>query len=275
MNVPKLTKQFRSDLKFKNYSESTINTYVKCVWNFLNHCSSHHEPQRISIPEIKGYLKQSPSVSLLKQRIGAIKTFYKYTVGQPRKFDRIEYPRKSKKLPMVLSQDDIQRIIIGTENLKHKTIICTLYSTAVRISELLNIRLTDIDRGNGVIWVKSGKGKKDRQVPLNDSLLFILENYYRKYRPKEWVFENPNGQPYSATSVRKLLHSACDRVNVRRIHPHILRHSCATHLIESGIDISIVQKILGHNSIKTTQGYTHLSPNIVAKVETPLTKLIA
>lgn len=275
MNIPNYCEEFRSDLEFKNYAKTTIDTYVKGVFDFMVYFrNDYSEPKKIPSREIEQYLKQSPSACILKQRIGAMKCFYKYTIRQPLKFRHIEYPRKVQKLPQPLSVEEIQKLFNHCRNLKHRAILSVLYGSGLRISEALNLKLGDIDAPNGVLWIRCGKGMKDRQTLLSDSVLTLLRKYYREYKPGEYLFENPNGGKYSATSVRAFIKRCCEWAHIKTISPHVLRHSFSTHFIEEGKDISILQRILGHNQITTTQRYTHISTKVISQTVSPIVQIL-
>lgn len=162
------------------------------------------------------------------------------------------------------------------QNLKHKALLTTLYSAGLRMGELLNLRLTDIDSDHMRIWVREGKGAKDRLTVLSGHLLDLLRLYYRQYRPKTYLFEGPDGRPYSATSVRKVLRRATESAGIKKsIRPHTLRHSFATHLLEQGTNLRYIQSLLGHSSAKTTEIYTHVSSKKREEVRSPLDKIVA
>lgn len=272
MNIPKYIDLFRNDLEYKNYSQNTIDNYISQVGLFLRqHQDKYSEPVKIPEREIKSWLMEANSINGRKHRLSALKLFYKFTVKQPMKFKYIEYPKAEKKLPQPLDVSEIQKMIEVCENLKHKAIICTLYSTGIRISELLNLKISNIDSKRGVIYIIQAKGKKDRQVPLDSSLLDLLRRYFQSYKPKEYLFNGQSSLQYSERSVNEVLKSLADKAGIkRRVYAHLMRHCNATHLLEAGTDISIIQKLLGHNSPKTTQIYTQVSTRLISKVNTPL-----
>lgn len=272
MEIPKRIEMFRKDLELKNYSLNTIENYVSQVSLFLrSFYGKYTEPSKIPERDIKEWLLQANSINGRKHRLSALKLFYKFTVRQPMKFRYIEYPRSERKLPQPLEVSEIQRMIDVCENTKHRLIICLLYSTGMRVSELINLKLSDIDKAKGVIHIIQAKGHKDRQVPLDPQLLDLLTMYHYEYEPKEYLLNGQFGPQYSERSVNEMLKTIAAKAGInRRVHAHLLRHSNATHLLESGTDISIIQRLLGHNSPRTTQIYTHISTAVVSKVKTPM-----
>ena len=272
MEIPKRIELFRKDLELKNYSINTIENYVSQVSLFLRSFNGKYtEPSKIPERDIKDWLLQANSINGRKHRLSALKLFYKFTVRQPMKFRYIEYPKSERKLPQPLEVSEIQRMINVCENTKHRVIICLLYSTGIRVSELINLKLKDIDRAKGVIHIIQAKGNKDRQVPLDPSVLELLTYYYYEYKPKEYILNGQFGLQYSERSVNEMLKTIAAKAGIKkRVHAHLLRHSNATHLLESGTDISVIQRLLGHNSPKTTQIYTHISAAMVANVKTPM-----
>lgn len=274
MNIGKYVELFTEDLVLKNYCENTISNYACQVGVFLKRFSSvATKPSEISEKMIKDWLTESKSINGRKHRLSALKLFYKYTIKQPMKLRWVEYPRAERKLPIPLEVSDIQKMIAVCQNLKHKAIICLLYSTGIRVSELINLKISDIDSKKNVIYIRQAKGKKDRQVPLDPCLLEVLRKYYVKYNPKEFLFNGQFSQVYSQKSVNEVLKQLAQKAKIGgRVHAHLLRHSNATHLLESGTDISVIQRLLGHNSPKTTQIYTHISSAMVSKVKTPLSR---
>lgn len=257
MKISKYIESLEEILELKGCSESTIKQYSSVTRKFL---SSFNEycPKRINESQIKAYLNGMNSCSSQAQLHGALNHLYKYVVKQPRKLSYIPSPKKEEKLPNVISKEDALKMIIETENLKHKAIIMLLYSSGLRRSELVNLKLSDIDSKRMLIKVVSGKGKKDRFTKLEAPALELLRKYYLEYRPKIYLFNGQFGGKYSGGSVCKVVAQAAERVGINA-RPHTLRHSFATHLLESGVDLRFIQKLLGHKSSKTTEIYTHVS----------------
>jgi integrase/recombinase XerD len=172
----------------------------------------------------------------------------------------IKRPRKEKRLPTVLSIDEITRLFDATTNIKHRCILMEIYSGGLRRNELINLHPKDIDYYRKLIKIRGSKGNKDRYTILSEKLLTLLKEYYKQYRPDEWLFEGQTGGRYSATSIEKIFREAVSKAGIRKyVTPHSLRHSCATHLLEQGISLRYIQEILGHSSSKTTEIYTHVA----------------
>ena len=193
---------------------------------------------------------------------------------RPRKVYYIERPQKEKFLPEVLSEEEVIKIIKSISNTKHKALIMTIYSGGLRISELINLKVKDIDSDRMQIRISQSKGKKDRYTLLSKKTLITLRQYFKEYKPKEWLFEGESGGQYSTTSVEKILKRALIATGIKkRITVHSLRHSFATHLLESGTDLRYIQNLLGHSSSKTTEIYTHITTKGLDRIVNPLDKL--
>jgi integrase/recombinase XerD len=261
------------DMKYTN-SAQTRNNYKSCVSVFLNRFQNYEQPKAIPTEVIEKYLLEYKTINTRKANLCAVKAFYKLTVRMPNKIDRIPFPQKEHRLPIIIDQRDVQKLFDVCENLKHRCIMAVLYGTGVRIAELIGIQLSDIKRVDGCIRI-IGKGNKERYVPLNDNLLKLIEKYYREYKPKLWLFENDSTfKQYSAGSVRQFLKKFKVEANVQSIvSPHKFRHSHATALLEQGVDLRTIQKELGHNSIKTTQCYLHVSNAHISRIQSPLNNI--
>jgi integrase/recombinase XerD len=261
------------EMKYTN-SIQTRNNYKSCVLVFLNRFQSYEQPKSIPTEAIERYLLEYKTINTRKANLCAIKAFYRLTIRMPNKIDRIPFPQKENRLPIIIDQGDVQKLFDVCENLKHRCIMAVLYGTGVRIAELIGIQLSDIKRADGCIRI-IGKGNKERYVPLNDILLQLIEKYYREYRTKKWLFENDlTFRQYSATSVRQFLKKFKMEANVQSlVTPHKFRHSHATALLEQGVDLRTIQKELGHNSIKTTQCYLHVSNSHISKIHSPLNNI--
>lgn len=276
MNIGKYVEMYSNDLLLKNYSQNTIDNYCSQVKCFLMHFESvATKPSEISGAKIKEWLLLANSINGRKHRISAVKLFYKYTGKQPLKFKNIEYPRCDKKLPIVLSQDEIQKMFDVCDNLKHKAILSILYSCGLRVSELINLKWCDIDRSRMVINIIQGKGKKDRQVMLSESIIPLLEKYWHEYKSKEYVFNGQNSLQYSDRSVGEVVKQLAEKAGIKnkKVHTHLIRHCNATHLLENGTDIKLIQKLLGHASSKTTEIYTHISSNLISRINSPINNI--
>lgn len=263
-------------LELKKYANSTVKNYVFCFERFINY---YKDIELININEndIRDYLQtliqEKRSNSYINQTINAIKFYYEIVLGMPNRFYEIERPIKEFKLPNVISKEEIFSIIKHTNNIKHKCIVSLLYSAGLRRSELLNLKLEDIDSKRMLIKIKQAKGNKDRYSVLNKSVLNDLRSYYKTYNPKSYLFENSiSGKKYSASSVLSIVVNAAKKANIKqRVTPHMLRHSFATHLLENGTDLRYIQILMGHNSTKTTEIYTHVATNTFIKLKDLLT----
>jgi integrase/recombinase XerD len=275
MQIPKYVELYRKDLILKNYAKSSIENYVSQVQNFLyKHNGQFTEPSKINETSIKDWLLLSNSINGRKHRISALKLFYQLTIKQPMKFKHIEYPRSEKKLPIVLSQDEIQKMFSVCENLKHKTILALLYSCGLRVSELINLQWINIDRSRMIINIIAAKGMKDRQVMLTESLIPLLEKYYYQYTPQIYVLNGQSNIQYSSRSVGEVIKHLAKKAGLeKRVYTHLIRHCTFTHLVENGVDLSLIQRIAGHSDIKTTSMYCHISHNIISKITSPLSNI--
>ncbi len=259
-------------LELKQYAMNTCKVYLYHFEKFINYYKEF-EINSISEQEIRSYIQhlvhQKHSISYINQSINSIKFYYEVVLGMPNRFYSIERPFKEKKLPDVLSKEEILQMLEVTTNLKHRCIISLLYSSGLRRSELLHLRIEDIDSKRMLIKVKQGKGNRDRHTVLNKSVLEDLRKYYKAYRPKVYLFEGPKpGTPYSQSSVLKVISRSATKARIlRKVSPHMLRHSFATHLLEEGADLRYIQVLLGHKSSKTTEIYTHVTTNIFKNIK--------
>lgn len=275
MNIGKYIHLYSEDLKLKNYANNTIENYcsqVKCFLEYFEPIAT--KPSEISERQIKAWLLMAKSTNGMKHRISAVKLFYKLTGKQPLKFKYIEYPRTEKKLPQVLSQDEIQRMFDVCENIKHKTILTLLYSCGLRVSELINLKWSHIDRSRKIINVISGKGKKDRQVMLPDVVVPLLETYWHQYQTKTFVLSGQFSDQYSDKSVSSVIKQLASKAKIKkRVWTHQMRHNCFTHMVENGTDINLIQKLAGHKNVKTTMMYVQISDNLISKINSPINQI--
>lgn len=272
MNIEKYVELYSKDLQLKNYANNTIENYVCQVEMFLKYFEPvANKPSEISERQIKEWLLMAKTINSRKHKLSAIKLFYSLTGKQPMKMKYIEYPRSEKKLPVVLSQEEVQRMFDVCDNIKHKVILSLLYACGLRVSELINLKWQHIDRSRMIINIIAAKGKKDRQVMLPAAIIPLLEKYYRVYKPKEYVLNGQFQLKYSAGSVNEIVKSLAAKAGInKRVYTHLMRHNCFTHMVENGIDINLIQRIAGHASVKTTAIYTHISHNIISKIESPI-----
>jgi site-specific recombinase XerD len=259
----------------QRYSYRTIKVYKRLFEEFINHYPTRPVDE-ITEVEIIAYLRhlvtqRAVSHSYQNQAINAIKFYYERVLGGTRKFYYVDRPRRERVLPVVLSEAEVESILSKTDNLKHKCILLVIYSAGLRMGELLKLELGDIDKDRMRIHVKGAKGKKDRMTLLSEKTWEYLQEYINLYTPKRWVFEGPDEGPYSERSVQKIFKEACGRAGiVKPATVHSLRHSFATHLLERGTDLRYIQVLLGHESAKTTQIYTHITTKGMQGVKSPL-----
>ncbi len=272
---------FLKFLQLKGYSESTIHSYYYFLLRFIN-CyrqKSIADINQFSPIIINKYheLMQGEkdySFTTLNQSINAIKLYYTGFLKQEIKINDVARPKVGKQLPKVWSKEEMKKIIQSIDNLKHKALISLIYGSGLRIKEALNLKLSDIDSKRMRVRINQGKGRKDRYSILSKSLLDILRLYYQEYKPSEYLFEGQFGGKYSTTSAGKVLRHAIEKSGViKRGGLHSLRHSFATHLLESGTDIRYIQELLGHSSSTTTEVYTHVSNRYIENIISPLDDL--
>ena len=272
-------KDFTDQLTLKRYSENTIVVYKEQILRFFKYYSKKN-PTELSDEDVKEYMlfllnEKEISFSLQKQVISAIKFYFEKILRRETKKYYFEIPKsKEQKLPIILSKREVKQIINSTNNLKHKTILSTIYSAGLRLSELVNLKIADIDSERKLLYVRGGKGKKDRTTILSIELLVLLRKYFKDFKPNVWLFEGLNGEQYSKKSVQKIFYTALEKSNIdKKVSVHSLRHSFATHLLEQGEDLRYIQKILGHKSSKTTEIYTHITKRGIGKITSPLDSL--
>ncbi len=262
-------------LKELRYSERTIKAYKSLFEEFINHYPTT-EIDKIDEQKIIAFCRylvidRKVSASTQNQAINAIKFYYERVLGGQRKFYFLERPSKEKSLPTVLSMEEVTAILKGTDNLKHKAILTVIYSAGLRISELINLKIKDIDSERKQIRVEQSKGKKDRYTLLSTKTLDLLRTYFKAYKPKEYLFEGQEGGRYSARSIQTFFQQICKKVGIKKkVSVHTLRHSFATHLLENGTDLRYIQVLLGHESTKTTEIYTHVTTKGFDQIKSPL-----
>ncbi len=269
--------EFFEYMQLHHYSENTVSTYHHMVLRYLNAFKGHNLKQinNFDIVDIDRYHKiwiqqASPSSSLINQSVNAIKLYYKVMSNKDFSLQDIHRPLRNKSLPSIYSLEEVQRIIISIDNLKHKAIIFLIYSAGLRVSELTNIMPEDILTDRKMVFVRKSKGRKDRYTTLADTALALIEEYKAEFRPKKYLFEGQFGGRYSSTSIRNILHQAKKRAQVKTAGSvHTLRHSFATHLLENGTDLRYIQELLGHSSSKTTEIYTHVSNLNISNITSP------
>ncbi|GJM62633.1 site-specific tyrosine recombinase/integron integrase [Persicobacter diffluens] len=263
-------------LESLRYSYHTANTYLHCFQQFLAYYR-RIPINNIEKHEIEKYLLhmvrvKKMSASAQNQAINAIKFYYEHIAQLDTQFYHVQRPAKPNSLPKVISKEDIQKLILQAKNTKHRAIIACIYGGGLRVSEACNLRIKDIDSNRMVINIKGGKGMHDRTTILSQNTLACLRKYFKAYRPTTYLFEGTKkGSPYSPVSIRQFLDRYAKRANIQvKVTPHMLRHSFATHLLEDGVDLRYIQALLGHNSSKTTEIYTHVSTKNMGSFKSPL-----
>jgi integrase/recombinase XerD len=263
MKNQKIIKICEQKFIYLNYSPRTNHNYLSHIKRFIDslgdkqiiHCNSE---------DFQNYLNNYnfTSVSQQNQVINAIRFLYKEVLGK--KYDKVSFkrPRSEKKLPKVIDSEVIKSKLSEIENIKHKAILTLTFSVGLRVSEVVNLRIEDIDSKRMLIQIKNAKGRKDRIVPLSQTVLDLLRIYYKQYKPIEYLFNGQNSEQYSIGSCQKIYKKYIDSDS----SIHTLRHSSATALLENGTDLRVIQKILGHSNVKTTEIYTHVSNQILSKV---------
>jgi integrase/recombinase XerD len=275
MDIVQAEDLFVQKMISKNWSNATIKNYASQIRLFLNEYKERDRARNITSTEIEQYLLSKIQINTRNHSRCAINAFYKLVINQPEKLRFIPYPKKEQKLVEYITAEEVQRIISVCDNLKHKTIIVLTFSCGLRVSEVLNLRPKDIDSSRMLINIIQSKGRKDRQVQLPQSLLELLRLYWKEYNPKGgYLFEGQFEPKYSEKSINQFLKKYAKLASIKRnIHCHLLRHGFATESLEMGTDIRLIQKLLGHNSIKTTLRYTHVSSNLIAKTPSPINLL--
>ncbi len=265
-------------LLLKRYSHRTIKSYKSSFRAFIMHYNNI-KPSTISTQQMNDYLmmcikEKNISESHQSNIISALKMFYIEVVNQPEKVEKLYRPKPIQRLPNVLSEMEVTHLINANDNLKHKAILMLIYSSGLRLGEVINLQLTDIQSGIKRILVRGAKGKKDRYTLLSEKALQILREYAKIYRPVYWLFEGQTGGQYSERSVQEIFTKAKIKA---KINPHAtthwLRHSFATHLLEKGVDLRYIQELLGHESSKTTEIYTHITKKGWDGIKSPLDNL--
>ena len=273
-----LREKVTQQMLLKGYSPRTIQTYISLLASFAKHynCS----PDLITIDQIRDYLQQNiiqkrRSKVWVNQTISAIKLLHCDVLKRKWSPLDIPRPRRDKKLPVILSRAEVQKIITAHRNIKHKAILMTTYSAGLRLSEVCHLKISDIDSSRMLIRVNHSKGNKDRYSLLSPVTLAMLRIYYKKYRPATWLFEGVlRGAPISVSTVTRVFKNAMNKAGIQRqVGIHSLRHSFATHLLEQGVALPVIQQMLGHKSLKTTSGYLHVQQYSIQGVKSPLDSL--
>jgi integrase/recombinase XerD len=276
--MTELRRRMLEELRLRNYSPNTIEVYLRCVANFAQHFRV--APDRLGPEHIRQYQlflveRKKVSWAVFNQTVCALRFFYHHTLHRDWMIEHIPYPRHEQKLPVVLSPAEVVALFQSAPNLKHRAILMTIYAAGLRVSELINLRVTDIDRQRQLICVRQGKGHKDRQVMLSPKLLELLQLYWKKYRPMTWLFPGARPErPLTQTTVWRICQQARTAAQlVKPVSPHTLRHCFATHLLEEATDLRRIQILMGHRNLKTTARYLHVSNLAVRSTVSPLDRL--
>ncbi len=277
INLPEF-KHYREKLVLKGYSPNTLRTYsnefAQLLYVIKDFSVAELSPQRLQSYFLYCAQDLKLSENQIHSRMNAVKFYFEQVLHREKMFFDIPRPKKPLLLPKSLSQQEVKRLFQVTTNLKHKLILQLCYGMGLRVSEIVNLKIGNIDSDRMKVLIHRGKGKKDRYVNLPTSILHALRKYYKVYRPKDYLFEGQKGGKYAIRSVQMVFKNAMKKAGIRKnIGVHGLRHSYATHLLEMGTDISLIQKLLGHNNIKTTLLYTHVTDHNIATVQSPLDKL--
>lgn len=277
MNIEHLLSEFERKLVLQRYSKNSIENYKSAVRSFLKIAEKKFgNPTELGNMEIEKYVfwkieKHKISHSHQRMIVASIDKFYQSVFGIKLTLKHL-YPSRTKHiLPKYLNLDEVKRMIATVTNLKHRCILKLLYGCGLRLNELLNLKITDIDSSNMIIHIRNAKGNKDRVVMLSMQLLDELRVYVKEFKPEIYLIEGQSGGVYSERSVQNIVKEAARKAGIKkRVTPHMLRHSFATHLLENGTDIRFIQELLGHSSIKTTEIYTHITSISKSKIKSPL-----
>ena len=268
---------FEKVLVLRRYSPNTIRTYVGKVQAFVDYQGI--DIANLSQEKIEDYFfqlasRKKLSISSQKQLAGALTLLYESVFNRKIHFTFIEGLRKEFRLPCVLSAKEVSTLLSSITNVKHRTILSLIYSAGLRIGEAINLKIADIDSQRMKVRIRQGKGNKDREVMLSEKILRELRIYWKQYQPNTYLFEGQGGTQYSASSIQRAFKRALLKADISKpATVHTLRHSFATHLLEKGVDIRYIQKLLGHKSITTTQIYTHLTDQGMDKITSPFDDL--
>jgi site-specific recombinase XerD len=265
-------------LQLKSYSWNTINTYRNEFAQLLQ-VLKNKKVDELDAERLRSYFlyctnQLKLSENTLHSRMNAVKFYFEQVLRREKLFFEIPRPKKPSILPKVINAQDIKRLFEVTTNLKHNTMLKLCYGMGLRVSEIVGLKITDIDSKNMQVFIERAKGKKDRYANLPDSILVQLRAYYLEYKPKNYLFEGQYGEQYSIRSAQQVFSNALQKAKInKKTGIHGLRHSFATHLLEAGTDISFIQELLGHNDLKTTLRYTHVSKKTIKNIQSPLDKL--
>ena len=273
-----LRQRMLEDLQIRHYSQTTIRLYLHAVSVFAHHFGK--PPDQLDAEHIRLYqlfLIQEKQVSLSTfiQVVSALRFFYTHTLNQKIAIERIPFPRRERKLPLILSREEVKALLQAPRNLRHRTMLAVLYGSGLRVAEAAQLKVSDIDTTRNILWVRLGKGSKDRQTLLSPKLLELLRGYWRSERPGEWLF--PGADSSRPVSAKAIYLACCNAAKIaglsKPVHPHSLRHAFATHLLEAGTNLRCIQLLLGHANLGTTARYLQVADIAVRSTTSPLDSL--
>jgi len=277
--MSRLQDRMDRELRIRGYAENTRKIYIGSMRCFVRHFM--RSPDELTAEHVNQYQlvltkDKRVSWSTFNVHVCAIRFFYREVLRVEWDVEHIPYQKRGRKLPVILSGGEVCALLETTANLKHRALLMTLYSAGLRTGEAVHLQLADIDSGRMMIRVDEGKGRKDRYVMLSERLLLTLRRYWREYQPALWLFPGQDpSRPLTRGSVDKLFARARERAGIeKRVSPHSLRHAFATHLLERGVNIRVIQRLLGHRSLRSTEIYTHVAESYVRDTKSPLDDLL-
>ena len=276
--MTKLRRRMEEELKLRGYTESTIRAYVGAVRTYA--AFHHRSPEQMGAEEVRSYLvhmaeTKKLSGSTINQAVCGIRFFYRHVLNRPCEVEPIGYSKRRRKLPIVLTELEVTQLLAAAQTDRDRVILMTLYSAGLRLREAIGLQVGDIDSRTMRLFIRAGKGGKERYVMLSQRLLEELRCYFRQARPKQWLFYGAHrDEPIHPRTVQRMLKTTVAQAGLPKlVTAHTLRHSFATHLLEHGTSLRYIQELLGHASYKTTLIYTHVSPASLGRVESPLDRL--